>query len=53
LIKETAESLPSASVIVVDDGDHSFKVPKRTGKAAFEVIAEIAKQTADWIIGTN
>lgn len=49
LIEKTAESLPSASVIVVDDGDHSFKVPKGTGKTTDEVLAEIVATTADWI----
>ena len=49
LIEQLAESLPDASVVVVEDGDHSFKVPKRTGKTNEEVLGEIVDATADWI----
>ncbi len=49
LIQDTAKSLPNASVTVVDDGDHSFKVPKRAGKSNDEVLGEIVVATTDWI----
>ncbi|MCH7845705.1 MAG: alpha/beta fold hydrolase [Acidobacteria bacterium] len=49
LIETVASSLSDATVIVVEDGDHSFRVPKRGGKSNENVLADIAKQTADWI----
>ena len=49
LIERVAGSLPNAAVVIVDDGDHSFKLPKRTGKSNDEVLEEIAAETASWI----
>jgi predicted alpha/beta-hydrolase family hydrolase len=49
LIAEIARSVPDGAVEVVDDGDHSFKVPKRAGKSNEEVLAGIVAQTARWI----
>ena len=49
LIEKVASGLPDATVIVVDDGDHSFKVPKRAGKANEEILAEIVAESATWI----
>jgi predicted alpha/beta-hydrolase family hydrolase len=34
---------------VIPQGDHSFKVPKRTGKTPEDIIAELADVTSDWI----
>lgn len=34
---------------VVEDGDHSFHVPKRSGRNDAEVIDELARVTATWI----
>ena len=36
---------------VVDDADHSFHVPKRSGRSDAEVIGELARVTATWIEG--
>jgi hypothetical protein len=44
-----AAGLPSAVAEVVDGGDHSFNVPKATGRTQYEVIDELATLTADWI----
>jgi hypothetical protein len=33
---------------VVDEADHSFHVPKRTGKSDDDVLAELAGTVADW-----
>jgi len=49
LIEKVAGSLPDGSIIVVTDGDHSFKVPKRTGKTNEEVLAEVVADTVEWI----
>jgi len=48
-IEKVASRLPNAEIIVVDDGDHSFKVPKRAGKANEEILAEIVAESAAWI----
>ena len=52
LIEKVAASVPNGSVVVVDDGDHSFKVPKRAGKTNDEVLDEIVGGTARWIAAT-
>ncbi len=49
LIGEIARSVPDGTLEVVDDGDHSFRVPKRAGKTNDEVHSEIVATTADWI----
>src|SRR5947208_1958845 len=37
-----------ATLHLVKDGDHSFNVPKRTGKTADAVLEELATTFADW-----
>ncbi|HSM35523.1 MAG TPA: alpha/beta family hydrolase [Longimicrobiales bacterium] len=37
-----------ASMIVVEEGDHSFKVPKRTGKTREDVIEDLAERIRAW-----
>ena len=49
LIVPLAESLPAGRAVVIEDGDHSFKVPKRAGLTAEQVIAGLAETTAEWI----
>jgi predicted alpha/beta-hydrolase family hydrolase len=39
-----------ATVHLVDDGDHSFKVPKRTGKTEADVIQELAHAVEIWFV---
>lgn len=41
--------LPEARLIVVEDGDHSFKVLKRTPRTTDDVLRQIADDTAEWI----
>ena len=38
-----------AQLVLVDEGDHSFKVPKRTGKTAEDVIADLADRLSAWV----
>jgi uncharacterized protein len=40
-----------ASLHVVEDADHSFHVPKRSGRSDGEVLDELGNVTADWIKG--
>ena len=49
LITDVATRLPHATLHVVDDGDHSFRVPKRAGRTNAEVLAEVAEVAAGWI----
>jgi hypothetical protein len=49
LIVEIARSLPDATLQIVDNGDHSFKVPKRAGKTSDEVLSEVVATAAEWI----
>ncbi|MDJ0663543.1 MAG: dienelactone hydrolase [Acidimicrobiia bacterium] len=51
LIAPLAKSLPVGQAVIVADGDHSFKVPKRTGRSHEEVIRELATTTVAWIEG--
>ncbi len=38
-----------ATLIVVEDGDHSFKVPKRTGRTHGDVIEDLAERIVAWV----
>lgn len=49
LIRGVAKSLPATDIHVVEDGDHSFRVLKRTGRDPQEVIDEVVAVTATWI----
>jgi predicted alpha/beta-hydrolase family hydrolase len=42
---------PLATLDVVDGADHSFHVPKRTGRADSEVLSELASRVASWANG--
>src|SRR5262249_4503652 len=33
----------------IDDGDHSFRVPKRAGRTATEVMADVAAASVEWV----
>ena len=50
LIEPLAASLAVAAVIVVPDGDHSFKVPKRADRSPEEVLEDIVAQVAAWLL---
>jgi len=49
LIAEIARSVPDGTLQIVDDGDHSFKVPKRAAKSTDETLSEVIATAADWI----
>ncbi len=49
LIRDVCGALGSrAHLHVVDGGDHAFRVPKRLGRGADEVVAELAGTIARW-----
>lgn len=37
-----------ATLHLIDEGDHSFKVPKRTGKTEDDIMNELAETIASW-----
>ena len=49
LIVPLAASLPAADVHVVAHGDHSFRVPKRSGTTTEVVLATIVDVVAAWV----
>jgi predicted alpha/beta-hydrolase family hydrolase len=48
LLGPIVKKLPAATMYVVEEGDHSFKVPKRTGKTHGDVIEDLAEQVQAW-----
>jgi len=50
LLTQVSESLkPRATLHLIEEGDHSFKVPKKkTGRSAEQVMAELADTIAAW-----
>jgi predicted alpha/beta-hydrolase family hydrolase len=53
LIRPLVDSLPAASLHVVEEGDHSFRVPKRTGRDIWEVLDEVVAVTVEWVNGQS
>ncbi len=50
LIAPIAASVADGTLEVVDDGDHSFKVLKRSPKSTEEVLDNVTGAAADWIV---
>ena len=51
LLRGVAEGLgPRAELALVPDADHSFHVPARTGRKDAEVLAELLRTAADWML---
>jgi uncharacterized protein len=49
LITDISEALrPGATLHLIDDGDHSFGVPKRSGRSRLQVLAELGDTIAQW-----
>ena len=49
LMRGVAERLPGATLHVVEGGDHSFAVLKRSGRTEAEVMAEMADTIVAWL----
>jgi predicted alpha/beta-hydrolase family hydrolase len=50
LLREAIEEISRlASLHVIEDGDHSFKVPKRAGRSQSQITAEILDVTVRWL----
>ena len=50
LMEPIAASITNGTFQVVDDGDHSFKVPKRSPRSSEEVLDDVTGAAAEWII---
>jgi predicted alpha/beta-hydrolase family hydrolase len=52
LLKPVARKLGArATLIVIEDADHSFHVPAKTGRKDPEVLADILDAARDWMLG--
>lgn len=49
LMNEVVGGLSNVELEVIQDGDHSFKVPKKSGKTNEEVMNHLIQKSADWI----
>ena len=49
LIKEVTNDLPNASLKVFEYADHSFHVPKKSGKTDEEILEQLSDEAAKWI----
>lgn len=49
LIEEHLRPLPGATIELIEDADHSFRVPKRTGRTFEEVLDQVAARSRDWL----
>ena len=51
LLKDVIASLNQpAALEVIKDADHGFQVPKRSGRTHQNIVKEVARITADWIL---
>lgn len=54
LLRPVLEGLaPSPTLHVIDDADHGFHVPKRSGRTDEDVIEELAETAAGWMTGRD
>ena len=49
LVKSVCAGLPLATLHVVEGGDHSFAVLKRSGRTSEEALGEMARRVRDWV----
>ena len=49
VVRDVVASVPGGEIHEIPEGNHSFNVPKRTGKSGAEVLDELAEVSADWI----
>jgi predicted alpha/beta-hydrolase family hydrolase len=50
VIGQLVGRLARARLVVIDDGDHSFRVPKRSGRSNEAVLADMAATTHRWVL---
>lgn len=49
LMKEVTDSLNNVQLEIIEYGDHSFNVPKKSGRTKDEIITLIVNKSAEWI----
>jgi len=49
LMQEVCRKLPAATLLFVEDGDHSFRMLKRAGISDEAVIRQLARSTREWM----
>ena len=49
LITEVVAELPLAKIHVIESGNHSLKVPKKTGKSNSQIWSELADTVVSWL----
>ena len=45
------ERIPDSTLVLIDDGDHTFKVRKASGRSTRDAWGEVASATAGWVLG--
>ena len=53
LIRRTVSLRRNATLKLIDGADHSFHVPKRSGRTNDEVIGEVLDFVAEWMLETR
>jgi predicted alpha/beta-hydrolase family hydrolase len=48
-LERVRKRLPDSQVAVIDGGDHSFKVPKTTGRTTPEAWDEVVERSVSWV----
>lgn len=48
-LENVRAGLSTSELVVIDDGDHSFRVRKSSGRSSAEALEEVVQATADWI----
>ena len=49
LMRDVCRKLPTATLLFVEDGDHSFRMLKRAGISDAAVIRQLARATREWM----
>jgi predicted alpha/beta-hydrolase family hydrolase len=49
-LQEVRERIPDSTLVLIDDGDHSFKVRKASGRTTPEAWEEVASAAAGWML---
>ena len=56
LLTQVCGRLPRATLHLIEGGDHSFNVPKRSGRTKAEILGELSSTLSDWarsqVLGT-
>ncbi len=51
LLEDVLSGLPAAEAAIIEDGDHSFRIPARAGVTGEEVLDGLVAMSVDWLGG--